>query len=56
MIDSGTSYLLVPTDDFKGIAEFFDGMLECADNYMYGGLYTCSCTNDEYMATPDLKI
>lgn len=57
IVDSGTSYLLMPTVDFNEFTKFFKERFTCwVDSYYYG-LYICSCGDDaDFAQYPNLDF
>ena len=56
IVDSGTSYLLMPTDDFRNFAQYFLDRTTCwIDSNMYN-LFVCNCDANSYQEYPDLVI
>ena len=55
IIDSGTSFLLLPTEDFAMLTAEFAANFSCAMNPFYN-LYGCFCDDDEFAAYPDINV
>jgi hypothetical protein len=45
IVDSGTSYLLMPTSDFEIFSQYFKERYSCWIDQYYYGLYICNCEN-----------
>jgi hypothetical protein len=45
IIDSGTSIMVIPTEDFENIYSDIDRQLKCDSD---GVMYACECTDSEY--------
>lgn len=57
IVDSGTSYLLMPTTDFSEFTKYFKERSNCwVDSYYYG-LYICECKDElEFEQYPNLDF
>lgn len=56
IIDSGTSYLLMPTADFAVFSKYFEERYDCGINQYMHGLYVCYADYSEYLTFPDIKV
>jgi len=56
IIDSGTSFLLLPLSDFSVLIEEFSKKYRCGISSEFNGLYTCACNADEYNSYPTIKL
>ncbi|CDW90538.1 eukaryotic aspartyl protease family protein [Stylonychia lemnae] len=58
IVDSGTSFLLVPTEDYLEIKQkFWDKDFSCKNEYMYNNLFTCQCSDEQYETDfKDIKV
>jgi len=55
IVDTGTSYLLVPSTDFAYLTQEFSKTMKCGIDRM-NKLYACMCSYDTYQQFPDFKI
>lgn len=44
IVDSGTSFLLLPTQDFKEFTQEFDDKYTCKREIWFNNLYACTCS------------
>eukprot|EP00347_Sterkiella_histriomuscorum_P000125 403377076 len=56
IVDSGTSYMLIPTEDFKQFTDIMSDQYICGRQRAYNNLYACLCTDSEYETYPDFRI
>jgi len=56
IIDSGTSFLLLPSNDFKVLTQKLSVGQSCGISEEFNGLFTCQCSPDQYKNYPPLKL
>jgi hypothetical protein len=56
IVDTGTSYLLVPTQDFNKITQYFTSRDHLCGMDNRNSLFTCLCSEQLYENFPDIKI
>lgn len=56
IVDSGTSYILMPTEDFASFIAPFNTTGQCWAEDALAGFTVCSCTYPEFQQYPDLNI
>ncbi len=56
IIDTGTSFLLTPLEDFQAIAGIFSDAFTCGVSEEFNDLFTCICSDEEYEMYPTLQI
>jgi hypothetical protein len=56
IIDSGTSYLLMPTEDYVQLTNMIATISPCIIDPLQNGLITCLCTNIVWPNYPPLKL
>ena len=56
IIDSGTSYLVIPKQDFQAIVAYFEQSMVCAEDIIHG-LYQCICSLNQLQENyPPLNV
>jgi hypothetical protein len=56
IIDTGTSYVVVPTPEFEAIIAYFSKLMLCAEDQLHG-LYQCQCEYEQWMTLfPPINI
>jgi len=56
IVDSGTSFLLLPTSDFEDFTALFSQNYTCGVQWWFSGLFACDCTQKQYQTYPDIKV
>lgn len=44
IIDTGTSFFLMPTEDFEDLTSYFSKNYTCGSSSIYNNLFVCDCT------------
>jgi hypothetical protein len=56
IMDTGTSYILLPMEDYLEVALSFTTLYTCSFNPAYGFLFSCGCTDKEYESYPPFEF
>jgi hypothetical protein len=56
IIDSGTSYILMPANDFEEFRKVIEPGRSCYIDEGGSGLFTCRCVTDTHADFPDFQI
>jgi hypothetical protein len=57
IIDTGTSFILVPDDDFYAITALISKNNTCEQlGPLYSNLFVCLCSYPEYVKFPDISF
>jgi hypothetical protein len=58
ILDTGTSYILLPPDDFLEFRTYIEGAGERSCGFDSGStkLFYCTCVTDSYSSFPDFEI
>ena len=44
IIDTGTSFFLMPTEDFEDLTKYFHQNYTCSSSDIYNNLFVCDCS------------
>ncbi len=56
IVDTGTSYVLLPTSDYEFVIKYITSSKICGPDKLNNNITFCICSDEQYSTFPDFKI